>query len=101
MRIDISEGCFGPNVSIDGESLFKHEYDKRTDEEVDILQQILLDELSKIKSSLDMSDWSQIAEILASRGVFEYDENSDDGSSCDQCGNYNWHHIYIKNDKSK
>jgi hypothetical protein len=100
MKLEISEGCFGQNVSVDGESLFKHEYDERPDSEVEKLQQILLDEISKIKSSLDMHDWSQIAEILTYRSQeFLFDEkNSTDYESCDQCGNTNWRHIYTKTD---
>jgi hypothetical protein len=28
---------------------------------------------------------------------YDYDvEDSNDGTSCEQCGNYNWRHIYKK-----
>lgn len=96
MKLDIGEACFGPNVNVNSESLFKNEYDQRTDEEVESLQQLLIDELSKIKSELDMNDWLQISQILVSRNhKFVCD---DDGFSdnCDQCGNYNWAQSYTK-----
>ena len=97
MELVISEGCFGPTVNINGESLFKGEYDQRSDSDVDKLQQILLDEISKIKSNLDMYDWAQIAQILASRGNFQYNESeSNDGDSCEQCGNWNYCSSYTK-----
>lgn len=99
MKLEIIEGCFGPDVRIDGESLFKHEYDQRTDEEVDNLQQKIIDEISKVKFNLDMGDWAQIAQILVSRSnKFDYIEDESSEYSCDQCGNYNWIYVYIKSE---
>ena len=43
MDLIISEGCFGPNVTINGNSLFKEEYDQRSDDDVNKLQQLILD----------------------------------------------------------
>ena len=44
-----------------------------------------------------MNDWSQIAQILATRANFQYNDTlSNEGDSCDQCGNYNWSHSYTK-----
>lgn len=102
MKLEIIEGCFGPDVRINENSLFKHEYDDRSDDDVSKLQEILLNELSKIKSNMDMNDWSQIAQIITNRNIdFKYDEsNSSDGESCDQCGNYNWHQTYKKEDSN-
>lgn len=96
MKIEISEGCFGPDVTVDNESLFKHEYDTRTDEEMEVIQSKVLQELSDIKGNLDMSDWSAIANIIASRGNFEYQENESTNTDCDQCGNYNYREVYNK-----
>lgn len=98
MKLEINKGCFTENVRIDGESLFKSEHDTRTDLEIGSLRQKILDEISDIKSELDMSDWVQIVEILSSRSIkFEYDlVNSQDYKSCDQCGDYSYNHIYIK-----
>ena len=99
MKLEIIEGCFGPDVRIDDDSLFKHEYDQRTDEDVDNLQQKLIDEISKIKFNLDMGDWAQIAQILANRSnLFQMVEGESSEYSCDQCGNYNWRYVYIKSD---
>lgn len=99
MKLEILEGCFGPDVRIDGESLFKHEYDQRTNEDVDNLQQKLIDEISKVKFNLDMGDWAQIAQILAKRSnLFQDVEGESSEYSCDQCGNYNWRCVYIKSD---
>jgi len=98
MKIEINKGCFGEDVRINGESLHKHEYDTRSDYEIGSLQQMILDELADIKSDLDMHDWAEIAQILASRSrKFEYDvENSQDYSACDQCGDCGWNYTYIK-----
>ena len=74
MKIERNKGCFSENVLINNESIFKHEYDTRTDEEISNLKQLILDEISKIKDNLDMNDWSTITEILTSKGNFEYDE---------------------------
>jgi hypothetical protein len=98
MKIEISKGCFDEDVRIDGVSIFKRESDTRTNDELDNAQQSLIDELSKIKSSLNIQDWVEIADILTGRSrEFEYDvENSHDTDQCDQCGDYNWNHIYTK-----
>lgn len=96
MKIEISEGCFGPDVKIDGESLFKDEYDKRTDEEISVLQDRVLQELSNLKDSLDMMDWSSIANMITSRGKFEMDESISHESNCDQCGNWNYSNTFNK-----
>jgi len=97
MNLKIGEGCFGPNVSVNDESLFRSEYDQRTDEELENLQQILLDEISKIKSNLDMNDWLQISQILVSRSdKFTCIESECYQDNCDQCGNYNWGETYVK-----
>ena len=99
MKIERNKGCFSENVLINNESIFKHEYDTRTDEEISNLKQLILDEISKIKDNLDMNDWSTITEILTSKGNFEYDEvNSKDYDSCDQCGDYGFNHIYNRKD---
>lgn len=101
----ISEGCFGPSVYIDGDSLRleEKEYDwdeekvKIHNEKADKAQDKLIQELILVKSKLGIDSWSQIAEIVARYGKFDFDEaNSDEGSSCDQCGNYNTRSIYNK-----
>ena len=97
-EIRLSENCFGPDVEIDGESLFIHEYDNRSPEMVSDLQDQLIDKLRLIKNNLSMSSWTEIAMIVINSGdEFEYDvENSMDYKSCDQCGNLNHNHIYNK-----
>lgn len=96
MKIEISEGCYGPDVSIDNNSLFKGEYDSRSDEEVSNLQETLLKEISQIKGSLDMRDWMEIANILVSRGRFVPKGEDYYQSTCDQCGNYNYSETFQK-----
>ena len=103
----ISEGCFGPGVSVDKVSLFLGELDdnngpslpdraKRVLEVLDA-QEALIDQLLELQTKLDMQDWATIAQIVANRGQFNYDdEHSDEGSSCDQCGNYNTYSIFTK-----
>jgi hypothetical protein len=97
-KIEISEGCFGLDVLIDEESLFIHEYDNRNPEMINDLQDDLIDKLKTLKGGMGMNDWSMIAEIIVKlSGDYEYDvENSDEGDSCDQCGNYNWRYVYKK-----
>jgi hypothetical protein len=97
-KIEISEGCFGLDVLIDGESLFIHEYDNRNPEMINDLQDDLIDKLKTLKGGMGMNDWSMIAEIIVKlSGDYEYDvENSDEGDSCDQCGNWNYKYIYNK-----
>lgn len=101
-EIRLSENCFGPDVEIDGESLFIHEYDNRNPEMISDLQDQLIDKLKSLKNSLGMSDWTEIAMmVINGGGEFEYDEdNSKEYESCEQCGNWNHTHIYIKKDKN-
>jgi len=97
MKIEIIEHCFGQDVRIDDESLFKHEYDTRSDEEIASLQNKLLKELSDIKDNLDMADWSAIANMLVHRSnKFEYDGEKSSSSNCEQCSNINFTETYNK-----
>ena len=100
-KIEISEGCFGPDVVIDNESLFIHEYDNRNPEMISDLQDNLIDKLKTLKGGMGMNDWSMIAEIIVKlSGDYEYDiEESNEGDSCDQCGNYSWKYVYKKVEK--
>lgn len=96
MKIDIIEGCFGPDVRIDEESLFQHEYDKRSDGDIRELRVKLIDEISSIIDNLDMNDLSQIADIVVSRSNYEYLESQSHEGTCDQCDNYNYKRSYKK-----
>jgi hypothetical protein len=97
-KIRLSENCFGPDVEIDDESLFIHEYDNRNPEIISDLQDQLIDKLKSLKNNLSMSDWTEIAMmVINSCDEFEYDvENSQEFKNCEQCGNFNHKHIYIK-----
>jgi len=98
MKIEIIEHCFGPDVRINDESLFKHEYDNRTDDEIFQLRKILIDELVNNLNSLDMRELSEIAEMVVQTSGFEIDEENSSSDDCEQCGNYNYTHVYIKQD---
>jgi hypothetical protein len=97
-EIILSENCFGPDVVINGESLFIHEYDNRDPKIIEDLQHRLISKLQELKGGMGMNDWTTIAEIVVSlSGEYEYDEeNSIDYSSCDQCGNWNHKKVYKK-----
>jgi hypothetical protein len=101
-KITLSENCFGVDVEIDDQSLFIHEYDNRNPEMINELQDKLIDNLRSIKNKLSMNDWVEIVQLVVNYGdEFEYDvENSMDYQSCDQCGNWNHNHIYIRKNKN-
>ena len=98
-KIILRENCFGPDVEIDGESLFIHEYDNRDPKVVETIQDELILKLQELKSGMGMDDWTVIAEIIVKLSCdFEYNvKESDEGNSCDQCGN--WNHKYVYNKK--
>ena len=89
-------------MEIDDESLFTHEYEKRSPEYVSDLQDKMIDKLRLLKDKLSMNDWVDIANIIIDKGdEFEFDvEKSRDYQSCDQCGNWNYNHIYVKKEKN-
>jgi hypothetical protein len=97
-EIILRENCFGPDIVINGESLFIHEYDNRDPKIIEDLQHRLISKLQELKGGMGMNDWTTIAEIVVSlSGEYEYDEeNSIDYSSCDQCGNWNHKKVYKK-----
>jgi hypothetical protein len=97
-EIILKENCFGPDVEIDGESLFIHEYDNRDPKVIEDIQDNLITKLHELKGNIGMDDWTIIAEIIVKlSGDFEYNvEESDEGNSCDQCGNYNHKYVYNK-----
>ena len=63
-KIVLSENCFGPDVEINGESLFIHEYDNRNLEIVSNLQDDLINKLKLLKHKLSISDWYKIAQLI-------------------------------------
>jgi hypothetical protein len=97
-EIILKENCFGPDVEIDGESLFIHEYDNRNPKVIEDIQDNLITKLHELKGSIGIDDWTIIAEIIVKLSDdFEYNvEESDEGNSCDQCGNYNHKYVYNK-----
>jgi len=97
-EIILKENCFGPDVEIDGESLFVHEYDNRDPKVVETIQDELISKLHELKGGMGMNDWTVIAEIIVNLSdEYEYNvEKSDEGTSCDQCGNYNHKYVYNK-----
>ena len=101
-KIVLSENCFGPDVEINGESLFIHEYDNRNLEIVSNLQDDLINKLKLLKHKLSISDWYKIAQLIINNNdEYEYDvENSKGYKNCDQCGNWNHKYIYIKKYKN-
>lgn len=102
-KIILSENCFGPDVEIDGESLFIHEYDNRDPKLIERLQSNLISKLHELKNGIGMYDWTTIAEIVIQlSGEYEYKvDESDEGDSCDQCGNCNHKYVYIKKEYDK
>ena len=91
-KIVYGEGCFGPFVSIDGESLFNEQENAKTKQQ----QQILINELLSIIDKLDLQDFQDIARIVTRRGDWNWEQVEEKYESCDQCGNYNWSETYTK-----
>ena len=93
------ENCFGPDVIVDGESLFIHEYDNRDPKVIEDIQDNLITKLHELKGDIGMDDWTVIAEIIVKlSGNFEYNiEESNEGDSCDECGNWNHRYVYNSN----
>jgi hypothetical protein len=97
-NFELSENCFGPDVSVNGESLFTHEYDNRDPKMVSTLKSQVLDVLKENQERISLSDWRIILEIISTTDDrYEYDvDNSREYKSCDQCGNWNHTYIYLK-----
>jgi hypothetical protein len=93
-EIFVGEGCFGPIVRIDGESMHLGEYDERTDEDIDKMRMDIIQELINNRKNISLYDWSQIIEMIANASHWNLVSESND--SCDQCGNYNWDRTYEK-----
>lgn len=98
-NITIVEHCFGSDVRIDGKSIEINELNEKNPEEVINLRKDLINELFDVAEKINISDLKYIAEIIVTlSNKFEYsEEESNDGSSCDQCGNWNYINKYIKN----
>jgi len=91
-KIFIGEGCFGPIVRIDDESMHLGEYDTRTDEDIDKMRMFIIHELTKNRKSLSTYEWMEIIQIIGNSSQWNVVDESND--SCDQCGNYNWDKTY-------
>lgn len=93
----ISENCFGPDVEVNDESLFSHEYDNRDPKMLSDLKTQVLEVLKENQEKLDISDWTSILEIISEKDErYERDEENSTTSSCNQCGNWNYTYTYIK-----
>jgi hypothetical protein len=94
-KLVLIEGCFGPDVVINDESIFHHENDSRSEEHIRNLKLLLLNELINNVDNLSISHFREIGDILGSiDSSFEQDENESHSDTCDQCGNYNWETVY-------
>jgi hypothetical protein len=94
----LMENCFGPDVIVDGESLFIHEYDNRDPKVIEDIQDNLITKLHELKGGMGMNDWYAIVEMITQlSNEYEYQvDQSDEGTSCDECGNYNHKYVYKK-----
>ena len=100
-KLVLIEGCFGPDVVINDESIFDHENDTRSEEHIRNLKLLLLSELISNVDNLNISNFRELGEILVSiDSNFEQDETESYSDTCDQCGNWNWKTVYkrIKKD---
>lgn len=96
-EIVISEGCFGPDISINNESLFIHEYDSRPEEYVYQLKLILVTELIKNVNNLSIYDLISIGEMIVNNSnEWELCEDNSNENTCDQCGNWNYTNTFKK-----
>lgn len=94
--IELSEGCFGPDISINGESLIIQEYNEDNKERIFELRKLLVEELSKNLENINPTDLKTIGEIITTiSDDFEFVEEESDESSCDQCGSWNYYNKYI------
>jgi hypothetical protein len=62
--IELINTCFGPDVCIDGESLFLDEFDPRSEEYIIQLKLRLISELIKNVNNLSIYDCESIANII-------------------------------------
>lgn len=92
--IELIESCYGPDIRIDNESLFLHEYDERSEEYIIQLKLRLLTELIKNVKNLSIHDCISIGEIIVSNDDWENIDDESYQSTCDQCGNYNYKNKY-------
>lgn len=91
MTIEISSGCFGPTVIINGKSVHVDTQNPEMDREEEFQARVLLiDKLRALIMELDTNDCKEIAEIIVGRGDFDLEhEECDD--YCDCCGSsYNY-----------
>jgi hypothetical protein len=96
-KIELIEGCYGTDVCINDESLFLHEYDNRSEEDIRNLKISLINELLNIVDNINLNDLKYIGEIITTiSDDFEYLEEKSNEGTCDQCGNWNYKSTYIK-----
>jgi hypothetical protein len=98
--IEIVDHCFGSDVVIDGISIDIDPENNNNIEEILKLRKELFNELFEISDKISNYDLKYIAEVVARYSdKFEYsEEESDNRSPCDQCGNWNYSEKYIKKD---
>jgi hypothetical protein len=98
--IEVGEHCFGPFVIVDGENTHLHEYDERGEEYIRQLKLKIVEELKKNIDNIPMYELRSISEIVVTySGEWSYMTEESSRSHCEQCGNYNYTDIYIKNDE--
>lgn len=97
-EIILIEHCFGSDVRINGKSIAIDELNENNPQEVIELRKLLVSELIEVIDKINMSDFRTIAEIITTiSDKYEYsEEESNEGSSCDQCGNWNYLSKFVK-----
>lgn len=94
-KLELIEGCFGPDVKINNKSIIDYENDTIPEHEIHNLKLLLLNELINNVDNLSISNFREIGEILASIDpTLEQDDTESHSDSCDQCGNWNWNTVY-------
>lgn len=96
-NIEIIEGCFGSDVTINGKSLEFNEYNDNNKQEIIELRKLLINELIKISDKISMNDLRTIAEIITTiSDNYEYSEEESNYDYCEQCGNTNFFYKFVK-----
>lgn len=103
-KLELGEGCFGPDVAVDGVSL--EHLDQHHDAERTLLinqkRKELISELLKVSDKIDTYSLYELAKILVNTVPNKFEIVSSSSDTCDQCGSWNsdCEYKFIEDDKN-
>jgi hypothetical protein len=102
-EIILTENCFGPDVIIDGQTVFDYMFDNRDPKEVEKIHKDIVSKLFDLRDKMTTGDWYKIVKMIIDKSN-DYKYNTDQSEEmvlCPDCMSKNHKYVYINKNYDK